>query len=61
MIEDDDDDEEEADQAAKKAKTEEAQSRSEDEGLTTLTEDDILPSVPFRADVLAGEGVQQLF
>jgi len=50
MIEDDDDDD---DPGAKKAKTEAAKT-VESKGETTLTDDDILPSIPSRPEILAG-------
>ena len=54
VIEDDDEDEAETEtREAKKAKTDDHQDESTKE--TTLTEDDILPAVPLRAEILAGE------
>ena len=57
VIEDDEDEEaEEESRDAKKLKTESEMKQSKSaESVTTLTEDDILPSVPFRAEILAGE------
>ena len=54
VIEDDNEDEAETEtREAKKAKTDDHQDESTKE--TTLTEDDILPAVPLRAEILAGE------
>ena len=51
---DDDDEADSASRDSKKAKTENKAFQNSKDGETTLTEDDILPDIPLRPEILAG-------